>query len=82
MFEIIWDNRFRLPWGWGIDSSTYNPRTHEITPKKEYIEELIEREHKIRESLEDGERNYIKRVSELKAESKAREDELKSKLKD
>ncbi len=59
----------------------YNPDTHEVSPKKEFIELEIERLQKQIESLTEAEIAYTKRVGEIRVSLKDEIKTLKEKLK-
>ena len=79
--RIIWDEMFKSPWGWNISNTWYDPRTHDITPKRETLVAEVEKEKGLQTALEEAEKKYIKKIAELISESKQREKELEEKLK-
>ena len=54
--------RFTTTDGW----RTYNPETHEIKPKRGFIEQEIEKKKAMITNLDESEASYIKKVAEIK----------------
>ena len=72
--DMYW--QFTTTDGW----RAYNPETHELKPKKGFIEKEIEKKQAMVDNLVESEANYIKRVAEIKADIKKDIKDLKEQL--